>query len=1311
MCRVLVAFIPEQDGSNEDSVALERLKTAHDTGCLWARQSMEESAYRFPIISPPKIVHCFHIRYEKLIANPSDVPVSVFLHPIEERLAHLDIPGLANELKLTPHSDAAVTKASVLLALFGWDLVCAGSHRFLECALCARRAGLWNFSKVAPFSSGSADRDPKRIKLTGPQGVSPVLPDFAVWHQHRWYCPWVNNVNFKAGWITTLDAVQPLRLRKKAAPAGASPAQAQPSAAVTSLPPADHVTVNNGAEMSLHPAAGTLPATQGVASASSPPVIHVSDSVTVARPSVRALNIESHKTLPSDVDSMPRSSSVQDASDSPAPSDDGTTRPLSSKPIIVAPSPWPSTPATLATLGGQSGDHGSLSSVPLQQIFEGHRDHSNGTTTGEQGQTPLSSHLSRTELVQLKQPTPRAGADDEMKNSNPDPSAKNQPLADGDRPATEAHMLFAPMHPKRMLEAVANEEAANKERGRPESAAMDWVSSIIQSAPSSPLQGFSEVDVPAARLVAANIPSFSLFNDHDSMDVDAAAFVHPSAPASVDNDVSVVWDGRTRVANERNASDIEEFTHHEVYRDFEVGNQALPAPLATLLGTVNDSHAFEVEDTPEGRFSPFTHDTEVVEQILSSSNGPSLSPEGSPNAEIPVQSEQSVSPHDEQRQLALDDAAPVRLAVVLENTSRVEGPTRFADNNQLRTKSSDKNMEPHEVASLVLVDEESVSSNQQVAVSARDSHHRELAPQLAEPNLNIGTGAETMVSDVDQSIQVSPPDKFDDRPAAETLLPPNEGSEISLCQPTEDTNAMDWEPLGGMEGDSTAVDPEPSAEVEEPVITTSLGEWRAGSNGERSDADAASREAAHEDGSMRSTETAHSVVTGSRMDFDDGANDDGQKENVETYKARQEEALASSGEHADEIELLNKGVNAEPSSDTGHARDSEPNVIGHPRGMGPDPVNSAAVGDMERTTTDTGTETPDDEPIGLMTTEAESEFTGRTAGDISPPIATDEPDYNPTERVPSDSVNVEPQPGSVVVQPSAYSVDFHAHANPHVDALDDHNELLEAEHVTEHDAATHEGDDASGGLQGGSLADVTPHIAAASGMHDGELRSADAHISEINTAAYEEEAEGMGDAESELHEILMISSQDADERSSDLSDEVSALPPSPLEGYSDGSESDEEPYEDEDEDDAGLPHFLPYKGETNGSESDEEHYEDEEECDAEHYSYEYEEQDNKKISGESDVIVIDSDSDDDRDMYKANQAGDFDREEADDDGAYESIENEEAHIEEAPEAKEEYDEEGRELPTYSTERTVEPSVDEDSGQIAEVYDDESDGVK
>ncbi|KAI8585139.1 C3HC zinc finger-like-domain-containing protein [Geranomyces variabilis] len=560
MCRALVAFIPEEDGSNEDTVALERLKTAHDTGCLWARQSMEESAYRFPIISPPKIVHCFHIRSEKLIANPSDVPVSVFLHPIEERLAHLDIPGLANELKLTPHSDAAVTKASVLLALFGWDLVCAGSHRFLECALCARRAGLWNFSKVAPFSSGSADRDPKRIKLTGPQGVSPVLPDFAVWHQHRWYCPWVNNVNFKAGWITTLDAVQPLRLRKKAAPAGASPAQAQPSAAVTSLPPADHVTVNNGAEMSLHAAAGTLPATQGVASASSPPVIHVSDSETVARPSVRALNIESHQTLPLEVDSMPRSPSVQDASDSRAPSDDATTRPLSSKPIIVAPSPWPSTPATLATLGGQSGDHGSLSSVPLQQIFEGHRDHSNGTTTGEQGQTPFSSDLSRTELVQLNQPTPRAGADDEMKNANPDPTAKNQPLADGDRPATEAHMLFAPMHPIRMLDAVANEEAANEERGRPESAAMDWVSSIIQSAPSSPLQGFSEVDAPAARLVTANNPSFSLSHENDPMDVDAAAFVHPSAPASVDNDVSVVWDGGTRVANERNASDIEEFT-------------------------------------------------------------------------------------------------------------------------------------------------------------------------------------------------------------------------------------------------------------------------------------------------------------------------------------------------------------------------------------------------------------------------------------------------------------------------------------------------------------------------------------------------------------------------------------------------------------------------------------------------------------------------------------------------------------------------------------------------------------------------------
>ncbi|KAJ3168339.1 hypothetical protein HDU88_001779 [Geranomyces variabilis] len=938
-------------------------------------------------------------------------------------------------------------------------------------------------------------------------------------------------------------------------------------------------------------------------------------------------------------------------------------------------------------------------------MFEGHRDHFNETTTGEL-------------VVQLNQPTPPAGADDEMKNSNPDPSAKNQPLADGDRPATEAHMLFAPMHPIQLWEAVASEEAANEERGRPESAAMDWVNSIIQSATSSPLQRFSEVDVPAARLVAANSPSISLSHDNDPMDVDAAAFVHPSAPASVHNDVTVVWDGRTHVANERNASDIEEFTHHEGYRDFETGNQASPLPLATLHGTVNDSHACEVDDTPEGRFSPFAHDTEDVEQILSSSNGASLLPEGSPHAEIPVQSEQSDSPHGEQSQSASDGAAAVLPDVVLENTRRVEEPTHFADDNQIPTKSSDKTLEPHEVASLVLVDEEIVSSNQQVAVSARDSHHRELASQLAESNLNIDTGSETMVSDVDQSTQASQPDKSDDPPAGETLLPPLEGSEYPLRQPTEDSNAMDWEPLGGMEGDSIGVDPEPSAEVEEPVITTSLGESRAGSNGDRSDADAASREAAHEDSSMRSTEeAAHSVVTGSGMEVDDGAIADGQKENVETYRATQEEALGSSGENAHEIEMLNKGLNAEPFSDTGHALDNGPNIIGHPRGMEPDLVDLAAVGDMERTTVDTGTDMPDDEPMSLMTTEAESEFTGRTAGDISPPIAIDEPDDNPTERVPSDSVNVEPQPGSVVVPAEAieghlklpaYSTEFHAHANPQVVILDDHT-LMEAEHVTEHDAATHEGDDDSGGLQEGALADVTPHMAPASGMHDGELRSADAHISKINTAAHEEEAEGMGDTESELPEILMISSQDADERSSDLSDEVSALPPSPLEGYSDGSESDEGPYEDEDEDDARFPHFLPNKGETDGSESDEEHYEDEEECDAEHYSNEHEEQDNKKISGESDVIVIDSDSDDDRDMYKAIQAGDFDQEEADDDGAYDSIDNEEAHFEEAPEAEEEYDEEGHALTTFSTERTVEPFVDEDSGHIAEVYDDEPDG--
>ncbi|KAJ3178223.1 hypothetical protein HDU87_003775 [Geranomyces variabilis] len=1305
MCRALVAFLPEEDGSSED-IAIERLKTAHDKGCLWARQTVEESAYRFPIVSPPKIVHCFRIRYEKLIANPSDIPVSEFLHLTEERLAHLDVAGLVNELKLSAHSDAAVTKSSVLLALFGWDLVFVGSHRFLECALCVRRARLWNFSKIVPFSSESADRDLKRMKLTDLPGDSPVLPDFAVWQQHRWYCPWINNVNFKAGWITTLDAVQPLRLRKKAAPAGAAPALAQPSSTrlaqstvVESPPRADRVLVNDGGEMGLQAAAVTLPVTgQGETSVSSTSS-HVSDSEAVARPSARASNVESYQTLPLDVDSMRRSHSIQEVSASPVPSDNDTTRCHASKPITKAPSSRPSTSGTLAASGEQSFDQENLSLLPVQQIFEGHQD--------EQRQIPVPSGLSRTELVQNNQPSPRAGLDDEMRESNPDPNANYQTYADADRRTSEAHLLcgLVQKQPARTSEAVANEEA-DEERGRAENAAMDWVNSILQSASSSPLQQISDLDVPVARLVAAsNLPP-SLSHDIDHMDVDAAAFVHPLAPASVDDDAIGVWDGRTRDAEVRNASDMQNIMHQQVSGDFESDNQALPLPLATLPGTANDSHACEVDETPEGQSSPFMQDAEVTEQTSSrqnnvfteiheaasttvSSNGPSHLPEGSPPAEVPVNSEQSDRPRYRHRHSASDDA--------------------------------------DEAASLLLVDEESEWSNQHFAAPATDSRYLELTPQLTEPNSNVVPQVESMLSDVDQSIQnklVSEPDTLDDLPAGDTILPPIEGSENPLRESTEDTSAMDWEPVGGMEGVSTDGDQELPAEMEEPAVTSSVGASRAGSDGITLDADtayvsvdAASYTVAHEDSSLSFTETTHSVETGSRMEVDDGANDEGEKQNVGAYKATREGAL-NGGKNADEIEILNE-LNAEASLDIGRAIESAANFTSNLENEGTDPGDSPAVDDNERATIETEAEMPDDEPVSLMATDAASELAGHPAVDISPPIAIDKPDDNSTERVPSDSFNVEPQLESVVVppeaiggraEPPAHSLEFHAHANPQVAVLDNHDGLMEAEHVVEHDTLTNEGDEASGGLQRGSLAAVVPNIAAASAVHDSEVYSADVHISEINRADYEEGAEGKGDAEHEHHELLVISSQDA-EHSSDLSDEVSALPPSPpLEGDSDGSESDKGPYEDKDEDEARLPHFFPNEGKTYGSESDEDPYEDEEESDEEYYEDEYEEQYSKKISNETEVIVIDSDSDDDRDIHKANEADGFDPDGMDDDAAHESFDSEEAHLEGALEV-EEHDEEGRERPAFSTEHTVEPFVDECSGPIAEVYDGEAEGDK
>ncbi|KAI8921287.1 C3HC zinc finger-like-domain-containing protein [Powellomyces hirtus] len=213
----------------------QQLQQAHDSGCPWAMHSMDESSYRFPLTSPPQANQIFRLRYDELLSHSSDVPVAVLKNESERPL---HISSIITSLGLKMHAEAAVGNACVLLALFGWEFEDLGAFRFLKCSLCARRAGLWNFSKICSSERRPAEGPHKRTKLTR-SGIPASIPaEFDVSEQHRWFCPWIHigrdTGQHKAGWVATVDSVQPPRMRQNLVQ---SPSISRPASPAPSLPP------------------------------------------------------------------------------------------------------------------------------------------------------------------------------------------------------------------------------------------------------------------------------------------------------------------------------------------------------------------------------------------------------------------------------------------------------------------------------------------------------------------------------------------------------------------------------------------------------------------------------------------------------------------------------------------------------------------------------------------------------------------------------------------------------------------------------------------------------------------------------------------------------------------------------------------------------------------------------------------------------------------------------------------------------------------------------------------------------------------
>lgn len=87
-------------------------------------------------------------------------------------------------MNLDTTENPELAEACILLALFGWEL---DEHDtdLLQCNLCARTVGLWNFDKLFPREETNENACRKRLKLTEGSNRVLVPSELDAYLQHR----------------------------------------------------------------------------------------------------------------------------------------------------------------------------------------------------------------------------------------------------------------------------------------------------------------------------------------------------------------------------------------------------------------------------------------------------------------------------------------------------------------------------------------------------------------------------------------------------------------------------------------------------------------------------------------------------------------------------------------------------------------------------------------------------------------------------------------------------------------------------------------------------------------------------------------------------------------------------------------------------------------------------------------------------------------------------------------------------------------------------------------------------------------------
>lgn len=198
----------EKDEDEALTAAIEtftaRLNEAHTASCAWRKEACPHTFVEFPPSDAPALFSSFTTRLRDLLHYQRDTSLLPRVPTIENLAPGGELNDLGSSTAAPrnlaavagfPQTPAETAHTATMLALFGWTIrisnvshgpssPAAGDDEnkgVLQCDLCGRTCGLWNFTALAPPKRTTRPKKIRRVesataaavnaKLPGPSGV------------------------------------------------------------------------------------------------------------------------------------------------------------------------------------------------------------------------------------------------------------------------------------------------------------------------------------------------------------------------------------------------------------------------------------------------------------------------------------------------------------------------------------------------------------------------------------------------------------------------------------------------------------------------------------------------------------------------------------------------------------------------------------------------------------------------------------------------------------------------------------------------------------------------------------------------------------------------------------------------------------------------------------------------------------------------------------------------------------------------------------------------------------------------------------